>query len=205
MRIRKGLAAVALSAALVARGAAADELGRVELAARTGFVLPLGLLYQVHHLSDDVYGFIPLRLEAGYRPSPSVMIGVYGSAALGLVRNCGTVESCSAQDFIVGVQLHYHFAPRGSPDPWVGLGIGHEWLRTSVTSSSNPQALTLTYRGLLPLELQTGVDFSSGGGWALGPYLSVAAGQYGDFQTLGDIANKGHVLVSFGVRGSLGL
>ena len=36
--------------------------------------------------------------------------------------------SCSAKDLRLGLNVHYHFSPGESFDPWVGLGAGYEWL-----------------------------------------------------------------------------
>ena len=86
------LSALLLSLALPAR--ADGEPGRLRLGLRSGFALPYGRFADirtlatfrdtnVHSLSDDIHGAIPIWLDAGYQLTPRLMLGGY--AVLGLV------------------------------------------------------------------------------------------------------------------------
>jgi hypothetical protein len=70
-------------------------------------------------------------------------------------------------------------APDGRLDPWIGAGLGIEWLRAEIDDpGATPVRRELTWAGLeLPL-LDLGVDVRISPRFSLGPYLSVSFGRF---------------------------
>ena len=212
-KLALSLSMMALLAAPLAR---ADESSGFQGAVRTGFTLPFGNVYgngassSGLAFSDSITGFIPVMLEAGYRFNPNVMVGAFGQYGFAIVKDCGAT-SCSAANISVGVQAHYHFAPVDSVDPWVGLGIGYEWL--PLTFSQNGASQDVTYKGFQFINAQFGVDFPVTSAFRLAPYVSLALGQYSTGSASGALANGSgditntslHEFLTFGFRGSFNL
>jgi hypothetical protein len=182
----------------------------LELGARLGYGLALGNIADKVSLSDNVTGQIPLWIDAGYRITPNLYVGAYGQMAYTIVgdQGCTSEEKCTARDAKVGANVHYHFLPQGTFDPWVGVGAGYEWLTISGLDHGKDASATL--RGFELLNLQVGGDYRLGQHAALGPYASFALGQYsqgskateGQPTVSGDVKNTAmHEWLTFGVRG----
>lgn len=170
-----------------------------ELGARVGYAFPMGKLSDQgtnNSLADAVSGMVPLQLDIGYRVLPSLMVGGYVMYGFGIVsdtidKQCdalkalGADATCSAHDVRLGLQAQYHFAPKASLDPWLGAGIGYEWLTFGVHAAragvSNDTSVT--GKGFEFINLQGGVDFAVAPGLGLGPFLSFSVGQYGESST----------------------
>lgn len=198
--------AVLLGSCLVAGPAGAAESAEsagtgFHLALRTGYGLPLGRYADVRSLasfrdddvnalSDDTYGVIPLWLDAGYWLDPHLLIGAYfmfgvvlpkaASGADPLGGGCPEGLDCSAFGLRFGVQAQYRFAPGSPVSPWLGLGLGYEWISSHIEGelfSTRFEADT-THSGPDLLQLQGGADFALTEQLALGPFAAVSAMQY---------------------------
>ncbi len=215
MKLNQSLATLIASAALVAPLAARAEFGPnpgLELAVRTGFVLPFGNIVGTSNngtattFSDSFTGFIPFVLEAGWRFTPHLMVGANFQFGYGLVKGCDQ-GSCSGNEVSLGVEVLYHFAPLETFDPWVGVGSGYEWL--NVSGTSNGTTVDIGARGFQFINVQFGVEFPVARSFSLGPYVQFALGQYSSAtinQTSGDITNTAlHEFLTFGFRGTLDL
>jgi len=187
-----GLVVTLTSMGSAARAQQPAASGRaVELGARVGFGLPFGNEGRIGgaavdaKLSDDVSGMIPLWLDAGYRIDPHLYVGLFFQYAFALINTDMNPEcnqsgnSCSASDIRLGVNLHYHFAPGRSFNPWVGLGAGYEWLLLSVTSPAISADVTVS--GFEFANLQLGGDFTASPTFRVGPFVSFSMGQYRSF------------------------
>jgi hypothetical protein len=178
----------------------------VELGLRVGYGIPLGDAVKNVKMSDAGYkGKIPIRLDAGYRVTPNIMVGVYFAYGIIMIdkdKACGGAD-CSAHSLDFGVQAAYHIMPDQSMDPWVGLGIGLEQISGSVSS------VDFGIKGLTFAEIQAGLDFKAGGNLMVGPFLGFALGQYSTVTAAGnsaDITDKGmHEWLTIGVRGAYGI
>jgi len=211
----------AFTASLTAAGAAhADETG-VEIGVRSGYAIPLGNAAADTDLDEFYSGVIPLWFDLGYRLTPNVMIGGYFQYGFGLVPDqfegaCDLdAVDCSFSNVRLGAQVHYHFRPWESVDPWLGGGIGYEWAHWSVSGTlplvGNVGA-DATIHGFEFLNLQAGVDFlpSDDANFALGPFLSLSLAQYssgtvqaGEGESSADIDDKSlHEWLTLGVRGT---
>jgi hypothetical protein len=165
-----------------------------ELGARLGYGIPMGEIEENSDLSDSISGMIPLQLDLGYRVLPELSLGGYfmygfGFAGDDLSDACdnlddlpGVTADCSTHDLRLGIQAHYHFLPRKTLDPWLGLGVGYEWITfgTDISGGGRELDVSATGRGFEFLNLQGGLDFKVADGLALGPFLSFSIGQYSD-------------------------
>jgi hypothetical protein len=186
------------------RLARADEPAanhRLHLALRTGFGLPLGAYADVrtiagfrdtdvNALADDTHGAIPLWLDVGYRLTPHWMLGVYGMAGFVLPKTAEGIDplgggcpeglDCSAFGVRLGLQAQYRFLPGEPLDPWVGLGVGYEWIWSNVNGELFNFAIDASsgYSGPDLAHVQGGLDVALGEGASLGPFLSLSAMRY---------------------------
>jgi hypothetical protein len=169
--------------------------GGFELGARLGYGIPMGKIDDDSDLSDGVTGMIPLQLDLGYRVSPAFSIGGYVMYGVGFAGDdiselCDRADdvpgvdiSCTARDVRLGIQAQYHFLPKKKLDPWVGLGLGYEWLTLGVDGSGGGMQIDMssTGKGFEFINLQGGLDFKVAPGLALGPFLSFSIAQYSSF------------------------
>jgi hypothetical protein len=137
------------------------------------------------------------------------------------------VSDCNFHGLRFGAQVHYHLAPERSLDPWIGAGIGYEWLTSSVSSSGSivpngapgPASLSTTVHGFEFVNLQGGLDFKpwERSNFGVGPFVSFSLGEYdsGSIACGGtacnvvpssrssDVREKGiHEWLTLGVRGT---
>jgi hypothetical protein len=209
---------------------------RFELGLRTGYAIPLGHYADVRQigstrqddvnaLSDDAYGAIPLWLDFGYRLTPALVLGVYGMFGLVLPKSgaasdplgggCPEGLDCFAIGLRFGVQAQYRFRPGAALDPWLGLGLGYEWITSHVEGRvfGIPIDVVTDHSGPELLHLQGGVDFQLAPTLGLGPFASVSAMQYTSCSATLDgddsecrLPDKAwHGWLVLGVRGVLGL
>jgi hypothetical protein len=209
------------------------ELHRFRLGLRTGFGVPFGRYAEVRTLasfrdqevnaiSDDVHGVIPFWLDAGYRLSSQLTVGGYFVFGLVLPKvapagnplsgGCPEGFDCAATGLRAGVQAEYAFL-NGPVRPWLGLGVGYEWVHTRLEGKTLDLDLATWHSGPEFLHLQGGSDFRLYPGFALGPFVTLTAMQYtscslelsGQRQSceLDDRAWHGWLLV--GARGTLDL
>jgi hypothetical protein len=174
--------------------------GRLHLALRTGFGLPLGNYASVQALAgvrdddnaigDDTHGVIPIWFDAGYRLSDRLLLGAYFMFGIVLPKTapadnplgggCPEGFDCFATGVRLGVQAQYSFAPEAAIDPWLGLGMGYEWVGTQLDGEvfSIPFEASTRYSGPDLLQLQGGVDFRTRSIFSVGPFGSVSAMRY---------------------------
>jgi opacity protein-like surface antigen len=185
---------VGLSSGLALLGTASHaSAGDFEAGARFGYGIPRGDAGDDTRLSDGISGMVPLQLDLGYRASPAFSIGGYAMYGFGFTgddfsRICdnadrvpGLSASCSARDVRLGIQAQYHFLPKKKVDPWLGAGLGYEWLKLKADVSGGVQAETSNTSKGFELNLQGGLDFEVAPGLALGPFLSFSIGRYSSF------------------------
>ncbi|HMJ16410.1 MAG TPA: outer membrane beta-barrel protein [Polyangiaceae bacterium] len=162
--------------------AAAQESG-FEAGLRTGYGVPFGEgAEDAQDISDAISGIIPLWIDVGYRVTPNVFVGAYFQYGLGFegedIEDACDLDGidCSVSSHRLGAQLHYHFSPRRSADPWLGLGFGYEWYNAHVEAGDGE--LSASISGFEFANLQGGVDFYPGEHFYLGPFVSFSLDQY---------------------------
>lgn len=208
---------------------------RVHLALRTGFGLPVGKYAEVQVLAglseednairDDTHGVIPLWIDAGYRLTDHLLLGVYAMFGVVLAKTappdnplgggCPENFDCFATGVRLGVQGQYSFSPDGPINPWLGLALGYEWIGTELEGEvfNIPFEASTRYSGPDLLQLQGGADFRASELFAVGPFGSVSAMRYTSCSlTLGDVESRcelseggWHGWLVLGVRGVLEL
>ena len=108
--------------------------------------------------------------------------------------------SCSAKDLRLGLNVHYHFSPGESFDPWVGLGAGYEWL--VLDESAGGVSVSETASGFEFGNLQLGGDFAVAPNFGIGPFFTFTLAQYshlgGAIDT--DLAHEGDPRLGDGRR-----
>jgi hypothetical protein len=133
-------------------------------------------------LSDGISGQIPIWLDVGYRPIDALMIGLYLQYGIGILGSeldavCDVdAIDCSASDIRLGLQVHYHISPHEQLDPWIGIGIGYEWLSIGVEGMGVEVGADVD--GFEFLNLQAGLDIEVAEHFKIGPVLSFSLGQF---------------------------
>ncbi len=218
--MRKLIALMSITAAIVAAPARADDSG-VTLALRAGYALPMGDAVKNEKLADNISGVIPLWLDAGYRIDKSIFVGAYFQYGIGFLNKSkafggGVCDlagvSCSAYDLRFGVEGIYRFSPDASFVPWAGIGVGYEIAHLSAEVAGVQGSATV--RGFEFVNLQVGGDFKVSPAFSVGPYLAFSLGQFSDQKldfppqpvVSGSIPDKAtHEWLQFGVKGTYDL
>jgi hypothetical protein len=159
--------------------------------------MPLGKVSEAGaDLSEVISAQFPLWVDLGIR-SDRVLFGgyfQYGPALLGSAFNdlCEDAEekaesagpgndvSCSGRDIRLGLQLQHHFGQPGKPDPWLGVGVGYEWLRLEISGEETGVETSVKsgLHGVEFLNLQGGIDFPLSDSLGLGPFIAFTLGRY---------------------------
>ncbi len=167
-------------------------------------------------LGDAVSSEIPFGLGIGYRFSP-VFHGelFFEGAPLSLHQGiCAPGDSCGGSDLRFGIDAQLRLAPYRRADPWVGLGLGYEWLAFDATgcdaSTGTCFPERFRYSGWIFPRISAGLDVAVSPSVRIGPYLSISAGQYANVDTTSagsqTISSQSfHEWFEIGFRGDLDL
>jgi len=186
--------------------------GGIHFGLRLGYGIPLGDAAAGAKLSDTVLGQIPIWVDLGWQFTPAFMVGAYFSYGFGILDGdladaCDASSiSCSIADIRLGLQVQYGFAPKRGTNPWIGAGVGYEWMTTKLGDNS------ATVRGFeLPM-VQAGIDFGGDSrGSTIGPFVAFTMSTFdkakvsmGSVSTSGDITDTAsHNWIFLGLRGVL--
>lgn len=139
-------------------------------------------------LSGIVGVRFPIWIDVGYRTSPAWWFGIAAQLGLGTAgSDCPRGVECEWSDLRLGAQAIYSLDPGSNTDPWLGLGLGWEWLRGSATfvipaeDIGANQPAVLRAQELLggpQIFAQGGLRFSMGEELTVGPYAEAAAGMF---------------------------
>src|SRR3954471_6639511 len=180
-----------------------------EIALRAAYAVPLGDVVNGLGIRDITTGGIPLWIDVGYRFTPKLYVGLYGSYGFLFTGTCGAGDDCSQHDVRIGGNLQFHLTPDARFDPWFGIGIGYEWLSYSeVRGAAAQEALV---RGLESVMIQGGLQAAVAPGLRLGPFVAVSVGTYTDGSTSGILGSSSgsltdrspHFWFSLGPRGGV--
>lgn len=132
-----------------------------------------------------------------------------------LAGGCPSGVDCFAYGVRVGLQAQYSFSTSGVFRPWLGIGVGYEWLQVQLEGEvlGFPIDWTTGHSGPDLLHFQGGLDTSMGNAGRVGPFVGASAMQYSACSAdLGEtspgckIAQAGwHGWVVLGLRGALRL
>lgn len=198
-----------------APSAAEPEIRGFQLGVRAGYGRALAS-DSAQSLTYQTPALLPLVLDAGYRPSAKVYVGLTAQLALAARTDCGgAAGTCSAKDYRVGPTVQYHFAPRRKIDPWLGVGIGYEILHLR-GFFGDPSGYR-TRAGFVLLDVQLGADVALAKGPRttppprIGPFIGLAVGSLGSDagyaygRHVSRAPNGDHEWLTIGARGTLDL
>jgi len=156
---------------------------KFHLALRGGYGAPLGEISDGVPLASDtsrpvpvgVSGMIPIQLDFGYMVSRKVLLGLYAQYGVAFYTDCG---NCSGNDLRFGLQIQYHFVPDKKLDPWLGLGLGYEFLRAREHDAEGGHTASFSAHGFEFANLQAGLDIALGKAFSLGPFVGFSLGQF---------------------------
>jgi hypothetical protein len=156
----------------------------VSLGLRLGWGFPAGLLSKGDSLSSNLSGMVPVWIDAGYRLSHQIYLGVFFQWGVALVANqsCPANLSCSAKDIRFGIDAHLGLgdllgiSARLPIDPWVGIGAGYEI--TSVDLAAAGTTASVTYRGFEFGNVQLGIDYTGFGALRVGGFFTTTLARY---------------------------
>ncbi len=126
----------------------------------------------MRHLEDLANVGGAVELDAGYRVTPNLILGAYGTLAA--YQNGDTIDGSS--DVIgatAGLQAGWHFRPDRSLDPWVRLGTGWKamWISPDHTKTTALQGLELA-------RVQIGLDYRASRDVAISPVIGGSLGMF---------------------------
>jgi hypothetical protein len=159
---------------------------------RVGVGLPIGKAGEdpagtERDLSELTSWRAPLWVDLGYTLPGMTLLGAYIQVGTG-----GNGDACAGDcdwsDIRIGAQAQLQFAPGAPLNPWLGIGLGYEWLsyRQLVTADiDDGQGGTVSVRGRATerfggpeLLVQGGLDFQVEDSLRVGPFASASVGQY---------------------------
>ena len=152
------------------------------MSAAAGVGLPLGEAYAGKPLADWLSVAFPLTFELGTRILGRYELAVTGTYSLGVARSTGASgcynasNGCSASVGQVGLAFLWHPLGLTAVDPYLGVGVGYEWLEIRATVQG--KNFDQSFGGWNVTMLQGGVDFSLGGAFTVGPYVQASLGEY---------------------------
>ena len=213
MRSKAGIAgalAIGSLAAWQSISRADDDRHSLEVGMRLAFGQPAGNVdaRSGDTLDQTVGATVPLWFEGGWRPNSRWFVGanlIYapGFAGQALSQSCS--GQCTPEDVRVGAEAEFHFQSRQRWDPWVGAGIGYEWLRVHAPGG------VLGLQGWEMVNAQVGLDYASSPGFRGGPFLAVSIGEYQSWfsDSPRDTSSLGppsaHAWVTFGLKATFDL
>ena len=168
-----GVSAVGASAA---HPTGSSRMLGVEVAMRIGVGLPLGNVDGVpgDRLDQTISPAVPLWLDLGWRFAQHWFAGGYAAFAPGGLGSALTFgcSACTVHDTRLGAEVQYHLLPDLSLDPWIGGGIGYEWLGIDGPTSG------VGTSGWEFLNLQGGLDYRLSTLIHVGPFAAFSLGQF---------------------------
>jgi hypothetical protein len=175
---------------------------------RSGYAVPIGTAFGYSGaMTETISGYVPLRVDAGYRIARHFYVGADVQLATLVSKACPDGGSCSGSDIRAGVMVAYHLLPTRVVDPWLGVGMGYEWL--SVSRTVDGATGDIEARGLELIDVELGADVRPSRSFRIGPVLSASVGRYTRIAINGtstrDFEATNHAWVMVGLRGAFDL
>lgn len=185
---------------LLSVGSARAE--KISLAARLGYGIATGESQTGRKVEG---GVVPLQVDALYALGFGLRVGVYGSYGILTGLPDGVDNGTQTR---LGGQVHFSL-PVPVVKPWVGAGIGYEWVSNDTTLSGTKTKSSVS--GLELFNLQAGLQFSVLPLLSLGPYVQYQRGTYSTVTFVGketdipDGQRSAHGWLQGGLRAELSL
>ena len=207
---------VVLGALLVPAAASAQ----LTLGGRLGYGITGGDVAEGMKFSDGVKAVIPIQLDVGYNVTKELNVGAFFSYGFGMLASDFKDEcdadniDCSVSNMRLGIQASFAFEDLNPQFvPWIGFGIGYEWMK--LDSNVLGTDVTLTYSGFELANLQLGADFKASPQLRFGPFVSYSFGKFGkvkaeaggesDSEDIPSDSKANHTYLTIGVRGQFGM
>lgn len=164
-------------------------LPHLEVALRGGVASPSGMAIDGVPMRDLFGEQLTLGLDVGLRATPHVYMGLFVEGGLGaggdfVDSTCTSRSDCGSASGRIGAALHYHFAPYGPVDPWIGYGVALAGATVSGQDSLGSYERTLS--GVEYAKLMAGVDLRLGGTATLGFYGEWTTGTFSQIEDRAD-------------------
>ena len=179
-----------------------------QLALRPGIAVPLGDVSEGAEMSDLLGVQFPFTVDIGAKVIPNLFVGAYLGSSVGLPSGdladvCDFAgKDCLAYGLRLGIQAQYHILPKQRANPWVGYGIGYEWL--AITDASDEAGEAIGFGGLEFAHFLAGLDFRLTPIFGVGPFADFSLGSYSttsDGNDSSDIPRTAlHYWLTFGAR-----
>jgi hypothetical protein len=173
-----------------------------QMALRGDYAIPFGSTQSGLKQSDVFAGRATIFFfDIGYKPRPHFFVGGYFGFGVGA---CGDaipagVNGCAMATGRAGAEIIYSFLPAARLNPWIGYGIGVEWVGAQGTYAGS-------FFGPELGNFSAGFDVRVSHGLGIGPFVNFGVGEYtsiglptgGRPQT--DFDKTLHEWLSFGAR-----
>lgn len=143
-----------------------------ELSLGVGYAQGVGDIADGASMQDVSGAGGTVQLQLGYRLTPNLAIGAYGSYAR-FADGTAFGSDVEARGATAGVFADWHFRPERSVDPWMGIGSGWRglWLAPDVGKNTSLQGWEI-------IRLQGGVDYRVTPVIAIGPVLGASVNTF---------------------------
>lgn len=144
----------------------------------TGVLFPSGSASTGAPLGDAVKFVVPVEGQIGIWVSRKFALGVdgrYGFAMTDADNMCGG-QRCSASGNQLRFGLWGEYHPNPTAGAWLGLGLGWEQLKVSVSAPGGD--VTTTQQGVEFANARVGYDWTVASWLRAGPFLTASVGQY---------------------------
>ena len=192
----------------------------LELGARLLTGRPIGEAAAGLALSEQTSGFYGVGVDAGVRLPIGLFLGVYAQWAYAAAKKSGSecpssATGCSGTDVRLGLEAIWHLLPDRTIDPFVGIGLGREWLTSRSTRHGEAidGARSETDSGWEYAHLELGADWNVDRHFALGPFVTATLARFGhatyadpSITRSGSISNPSvHAWILLGLGGHVGI
>ena len=161
-----------------------------QLAFRTGYMAPFGNIDGApgDSMGNFFSGEVPLTVDIGWKVVPNVLIGAYLGFGIGGASGSEAATNtlfCGSASYRVGLEGQYQFLPDGALNPWLGYGLGFEWIGLDCAYSSASAG------GIEFAHFMAGLNVRLSRTIAVGPIVDFSLGEYSTFETTGATPTSG--------------
>lgn len=150
-----------------------------DVALAVGYAFPIGSSEAGARLGDQTFGAVPIDLNATYRLTRVIGLGLWGRYGIVIPTLCAAPSDCVSSlgdDIALAVRARF-FLPRWlGAEPYADVGLGYEWFASKLADGEAMS--THTYNGPILLAGELGVPFELGHHWTLGPATGVYLGTF---------------------------
>jgi hypothetical protein len=181
----------------------------LRVAVRSGVALPIGAIYDASGpLSATVTGYVPMRLDVGFRFAlQRLYVGAAGQLAAIVPNACTGAMKCGGSDARIAAMFALHLLPSRAVDPWIGVGIGYETF--SLSREAEGVKVDLAASGIELVDVDAGVDLRPSPHVRLGPVVSATLSRFTSVSVNNaesqDFDPMLHSWILFGLRGAYDL